>query len=223
MGRLKAILFDLDGVLVDAADWHKEAFNKTLESFGLQPLGDEEHEKTFNGLSTRAKLKILEGEGRLYTIGSWSNTSYDDFYNKKQELTKAIIEERCSPISRVHDAVDFAHYHTGGKIAVVTNCSKETAKLMLERANLTNSFEFMITNEDVDGKIKPHARPYIEAKDKFGLLNTTKKNVLAIDDTDKGIKSALDAGCITWRLRNFEDLSVLNLSNFVRHIDSCGL
>ena len=209
--RIRAVCFDLDGVLVDAPEWHKEAFNMALEHFGLQPLSDEEHLKTFNGLSTRVKLEILQKQGRLYTIGPWSNTSHDDFYNKKQEYTQQLIEHNCVPIERIIETVRHANRLFDNKTAVVTNCSRRTAELMLEKSGLSGLFQFIITNEDVDGKIKPHPWPYILAQNKLGFANTSKV-VLAIDDTGKGIMSAVDAHMRTWRLRRFEDLSVTNLN-----------
>lgn len=216
MGRLEGILFDLDGVLVDAADWHKDAFNQTLKEFCLEPLKEKDHEENFNGLSTRAKLAILRSRNDIPDDWTWSDEA---FYDRKQEITMQIIEARCSGVPRILDAVDYAHYYTGGKIGVVTNCSPISARFMLEKSQLLDTFPVIITNADVDGKIKPHPRPYIEGMDALGLMNRIKRNTLAIDDTEKGIKSALEAGCITWRLKKFDDLSVLNLSAFVRNLE----
>jgi beta-phosphoglucomutase-like phosphatase (HAD superfamily) len=205
--RIKAVAFDLDGVLVDAPEWHKIAFNMALEHYFFKPLTDEEHEKNFNGLSTRAKLKILSDQGR------WSDgwpMSNDKFYDKKQEFTAELIELNCEPITRVIDTVEYANSIFGGKTCVVTNCSRSTAELMLKKSNLFHRFQFIITNGDVDGKIKPHPWPYLLAKDKMGYSNSSK-TVLAIDDTSKGIMSAVDAKMRAWRLENFEDLTVRNL------------
>jgi hypothetical protein len=57
--RIDAILFDLDGVLVDACDWHYEALNAALVGAGHPPIGRETHLSTFNGLPTRKKLEML--------------------------------------------------------------------------------------------------------------------------------------------------------------------
>ena len=58
MEKIKCILFDMDGVLVDAKDWHYEALNKSLSLFGLQ-ISRYDHLHTFDGLPTRDKLKII--------------------------------------------------------------------------------------------------------------------------------------------------------------------
>ena len=54
---IKAILFDMDGVLIDAKEWHYEAFNKAINLFGLQ-ISRYDHLRTFDGLPTKEKLKI---------------------------------------------------------------------------------------------------------------------------------------------------------------------
>ena len=55
---IKAILFDMDGVLIDAREWHYEALNKALNHFGFF-ISLESHLSTFDGLPTRNKLEIL--------------------------------------------------------------------------------------------------------------------------------------------------------------------
>ena len=55
---IKAILFDLDGVLIDATDWHYEALDRALSIFGYK-ISREDHFKIYNGLPTNEKLKLL--------------------------------------------------------------------------------------------------------------------------------------------------------------------
>ena len=55
---IKAILFDMDGVLIDARDWHYDALNKALDHFGYF-ISRDSHLSTFDGLPTKDKLKIL--------------------------------------------------------------------------------------------------------------------------------------------------------------------
>ena len=63
-GQIKAVLFDMDGVLVNAKDWHYEAFNKALEVFGM-PISRSEHLSLYDGLPTRAKLQMLTEKKHL--------------------------------------------------------------------------------------------------------------------------------------------------------------
>lgn len=55
MSKIKAILFDMDGVLIDAKDWHYEALNDALRLFGVE-ISRYDHLHTFDGLPTKVKL-----------------------------------------------------------------------------------------------------------------------------------------------------------------------
>ena len=57
--NVKTILFDLDGVLVDACEWHYLALNLALKDFNIEQISRKDHEEKFNGLPTKVKLKIL--------------------------------------------------------------------------------------------------------------------------------------------------------------------
>ena len=55
---IRAVIFDLDGVLVEAKDWHFDALNKALSIFGCD-FSYEEHLTTYDGLPTKTKIKML--------------------------------------------------------------------------------------------------------------------------------------------------------------------
>lgn len=56
MPKIKAILFDMDGVLVDAKDWHYEALNQALSLFGME-ISRYDHLVTYDGLPTKKSSK----------------------------------------------------------------------------------------------------------------------------------------------------------------------
>ena len=64
MTKIKAIIFDMDGVLIDAKDWHYEALNRALKLFGYN-ISRYDHLVTFDGLPTRKKLEMLTREHGL--------------------------------------------------------------------------------------------------------------------------------------------------------------
>ena len=57
---IKAVLFDMDGVLIDARDWHYEALNKALAIFGME-INRYDHLVTYDGLPTKKKLETSIG------------------------------------------------------------------------------------------------------------------------------------------------------------------
>mgnify|MGYP000288861841 CR=1 FL=1 len=62
---IKAILYDLDGVLVDATEWHYESLNDALKDVAGFIIKRDEHISTFNGIPTIKKLEILHVKNML--------------------------------------------------------------------------------------------------------------------------------------------------------------
>ncbi|RLR17256.1 HAD family phosphatase, partial [Sodalis-like symbiont of Bactericera trigonica] len=56
--KIKAVIFDMDGVLIEAKDWHYDALNKALNLFGLD-ITRQEHQTVYDGLPTKHKLIML--------------------------------------------------------------------------------------------------------------------------------------------------------------------
>ena len=81
---IKAVIFDMDGVLIDAKDWHFDSLNKELGLFGSE-ISRYDHLVTFDGLPTKKKLEMLSIEGRL-------PLKLHDFINElKQEYTWEMV------------------------------------------------------------------------------------------------------------------------------------
>ena len=98
---VECILFDLDGVLVDACDWHYLALNSALESIGIDKISRDDHITTYNGLPTKVKLEMLglhEDECALvwklkqdYTLGIIKENS--EIQSEKIELLSKLKED----------------------------------------------------------------------------------------------------------------------------------
>ena len=63
---IKAVIFDMDGVLIDAKEWHYEALNNALKLFGYK-ISRHDHLVTFDGLPTRAKLQMMTEQEMLFS------------------------------------------------------------------------------------------------------------------------------------------------------------
>ena len=81
MTKIKAIIFDMDGVLIEAKDWHYEALNRALSLFGME-ISRFDHLVTYDGLPTKKKLEMLSIErGLPKGLHSFINDSQTDLYN----------------------------------------------------------------------------------------------------------------------------------------------
>lgn len=180
---IRAVLYDLDGVLVDACEWHYIALNMALKEISGEAISRAEHETVFNGLPTKRKLEILVQQGRV------KEADVQAVWDKKQELTNKAIGENASP-----DAAKIALHEKTASMGIVsvcvTNSITETAKYMLQQTGQLRFMQFVITNEMVKNP-KPHGEGYIVAMIKLGLM---PGECLIVEDSDKGIRAANSTG-----------------------------
>lgn len=202
---IKAVLFDLDGVLVNMPDGHYEALNKALALFGAR-ISEDEHFSFFNGLPSRKKIDELERQERL-------PTGLREFINEtKQVYTKEIIPRYCTPdYSKI---ILLGHLKKRGyKLACCSNSIKETLHLMLKSAHLFDHFDLIIGNDEVENS-KPHPEIYLTAFDRLGVK---PHECIIVEDSPHGIESGKASGATVYEVRNIGDV---NLSLFETLLNS---
>ena len=188
----------MDGVLIDARDWHFEALNEALKPFGFQ-ISQQDHIDRFNGLSTNSKLKILSNEyGFPFSL--------HDAVNKiKQDRTIRIAGNLCFPIVQ-HQILLSRLRQKKILVGVVTNSIRSSAEVLLGHAQLLRFLDTLVTNQDVE-KQKPDPECYLLACKNLGI---EPWQALVIEDGDYGAQAAKDAGCKVIRVDSPSDVS-LNL------------
>lgn len=191
---IKAIVFDLDGTLVDAKDWHYEALNEALSLFGLQ-ISRADHENRFDGLPTKKKLEVLSEEQGLPV------SLFPIISAIKQDSTLKHISNKCFP--RVEKLLMFQWIKSMGySTSVATNSIRKTAEAMLSASGLLNHLDILLTNEDVK-MAKPNPEIYLLAAARLGVL---PEECLVVEDHDYGIRAAEEAGCRVLRVPNVESV-----------------
>ena len=201
-----AVIFDMDGVLVDARDWHYRALNDALEIFDAR-IDSEEHEERFNGLPTRVKLQMLTAEGR---IPAHLHTLIDEV---KQERTLREAAQRCFP--RVEHLLMMEWLRRRDiKVGLATNSIRRTTMTMLDFAGLTGYIDVVLTNEDVK-QAKPSPEIYIECAQRLGVSPSLS---LVVEDSEYGVESATRAGCTVIAVSGVEDVSEELLRPYLEQI-----
>jgi HAD superfamily hydrolase (TIGR01509 family) len=207
MVRIKAIIFDMDGVLIDAREWHYEALNRALGLFGYS-ISRVDHLTTYDGLSTKQKLGMLTVERGL-PIG------LHDFINEmKQNYTQELVQLKCRP--------SFAHEYALSKLkgmgfilGVASNSIRATVDLMMAKSGLANYLEMTLSNQDVS-KAKPDPQIYHTAAKRLGL---TPGDCLVVEDNPHGIRAARDSGAHVMVVRSPEDVFLDNILEHLRKIE----
>lgn len=188
--RFSAIVFDMDGVLVDARDWHFESLNEALRIFG-EEISRDEHESRFDGLPTKVKLRMLEDDGR---IPAGLATQIESV---KQERTLRAAARLCFP--NLEHLIMLAELKRSGyKIGVATNSIRSSASAMLNFAGVLESLDVLVTNEDVE-RAKPDPAIYLKACESLGM---NPNQILVFEDNQYGIAAAKAAGCDVVRVES---------------------
>lgn len=201
--KIDTILFDMDGVLIEAKEWHYEALNRALDLFGM-PISRFDHLTTFDGLPTRRKLEMLSLERGL-------PSELHEFINEmKQQYTMELVQTQCKP-RFVHEYALSSLKARGYRMAVCSNSVRQTVTTMMDKANLSPYLSFMISNEDVRVG-KPNPEMYLTAMQRFGV---DPKQCLIVEDNENGIKAAKASGAHVMIVRDVGDT---NLDNIVRAI-----
>jgi HAD superfamily hydrolase (TIGR01509 family) len=179
---IKAILFDMDGVLIDAKDWHYDALNRALEHFGYT-ISRESHLSTFDGLPTRQKLQMLSDSRDL------PKGLHKFLNNLKQSYTLEISYQRCKPAFNHQYALSRLK-EDGYKLGVCSNSVRQSIEAMMKLSALDCYLDNLISNQDVV-KGKPDPEMYLKAMDVFDVR---PEECLILEDNDHGIQAANASG-----------------------------
>lgn len=208
MKKIEAVIFDMDGVLIDAKDWHYDALNEALSLFGFR-IDRFEHLSAYDGLSTRQKLVRLSKEKGL-------PESLHPFINEmKQHYTLSLIYQLCRP-RFVHEYALSRLKAEGYRLAVASNSIQQTVDVMMQKADLLKYLEFTMSNEKV-AHPKPDPEIYIKTIEKLSL---SPEQCLIVEDNENGIKAAEGSGAFTLTVRDVEDVNYGNITRRIREIEA---
>lgn len=193
----------MDGVLIDAKDWHYEALNRALNHLGFN-ISRYDHLVTFDGLPTRKKLEMLTKEHGL-------PPSLHGFLNElKQIYTMEIVNARCKPMFQ-HEYALANLKKLGYHLAVASNSIRHSIEVMMEKSKLSPYLSHIVSNQDVT-RGKPDPEIYRKA---MSLLGVTPEETLVVEDNEHGIASARAAGA---HLMIVEEVTDVTLDNIQKHI-----
>ena len=204
---IQGVIFDMDGVLIEAKDWHYEALNRALRLFGYS-ISRYDHLTTFDGLPTSKKLEMLSLESDL-------PRELHAFINEmKQEYTMELVHAQCAP-RFVHEFALANLKALGYRLAVASNSIRPTVDTMMRKARLDGYFDRMVSASDV-ARPKPDPDMYLTASRLIGL---EPSQCLVAEDNEKGIKAAVAAGAHVFRVRTVNEVTFDNLMNEIRALE----
>jgi len=182
MAKIKALLFNLDGTLIDSEFFNFECWNEILAGYKVT-LTYKDWLATYAGVPLPRNAQSLLAK---YEI----DTSLDEVITRRENLTLERLKTK--DVNLMPDVLDFIEffYAQGLTLAIVTSSPRKDVEAIFERNGLAKYFSLIITRSEVS-KSKPDPESYNLCVEKLGL---DKAECLAFEDTLNGVKSALAAG-----------------------------
>lgn len=204
---IEAVIFDMDGVLIDAKDWHYEALNRALRLFGKE-ISLTDHLSRFDGLPTKRKLQLLS------LTENFPRALHDFINTLKQIYTMEIVYTQCKPVFTQEHALSCLK-KSGYKIGVASNSIRASVEAMMQRASLAPYLDLMMSNEDVK-QAKPSPEIYIKS---MTILGVKPENTLIVEDNENGIKAARASGAHVLVVSNVNEVNYENITSTIENIE----
>jgi HAD superfamily hydrolase (TIGR01509 family) len=200
---IKLIIFDLDGVLVEAKNIHFDALNEALGS--KYSIEWNEHLSKYDGLKTNQKLEMLTKEKGLPT------ELYKQIWDEKQRLTLKKLSD-LKPSTQLQICMS-SLVSQGYKIACCSNSIRKTVLTVLSKLGIIEYFDLILSNEDVKNS-KPHPEIYWKAISMTGYL---PEETLIIEDSPFGLLAASRSKSHVMRVGSPKDITY---NNIYKHLNN---
>lgn len=196
----KAIIFDLDGVLVNSIRAHAYAYEQLFLPFGIA-FGFERYATEVKGMSRPDVIRKI--------LGELPTAQFQELMAKKAHLTEAYIKEE--GLTPIPGALEFVAkiQNLGLKNAVAT--ASRAPQLLLGAIGALDLFDVVIDASMVEFA-KPHPDVFLKAMDCIGAV---PEATLIIEDSLSGIEAALASGATVYALSTTEERQALNRAHRV--------
>lgn len=185
--KIKAIIFDLDGVIVDTAVFHYQAWKKLANTMGFD-LTEAQNER-LKGISRLESLDILLEIGKTDAIPDEEKqqlaTSKNEWY--RENILKMTPRDILPGVKDFLEELKKAHY----KIAI--GSSSKNAGTILERIGMKDFFDAVVDGTKIT-RSKPDPEVFLKGAQE---LNIPPEQCLVFEDAESGIEAAKNAGMKT--------------------------
>ncbi|MFQ6026376.1 MAG: HAD family hydrolase [Dehalococcoidia bacterium] len=187
----QAIIFDMDGVLVDSEPIFLNAVNRLLQREGVEPVSEADNEKHLIGTTVGETWRRLKEMRRLPEPTDLYISKYDD-------IVREVLSEPLPPQPGVTRLLETCA-RRGLPTAVASSSLRSWVGMKLNALGLQNSFDVILGGDDVT-RGKPEPDIYLLAAERLGF---SPENCIAIEDSPVGVASAVAARTYTIAVRTF--------------------
>jgi beta-phosphoglucomutase len=175
-----ALLFDLDGTLIDSDPLHEEVFREVLEPFG-HTVDAAFYRRHIHGRHNPDIFADLCPGEDPHRMG-----------DEKEALFRARLPERVPPVPGLPELLDRAEAE-GWPVAIVTNAPRDNAEAMLAALGLSDRFGTIFVGAEC-AQPKPDPAPYRAAQEHLGVR---PHHSVAFEDSPSGLRAARASGAVT--------------------------
>ena len=212
MKNFEAIIFDMDGVLVDSEPLFLQAINRVLINEGVSPISEEENEQFLIGTTVEETWRRLK-EGFLGEVRSLPRP-IDAYVQRYDTVVRQVMREELAPQPGVTRLLEEC-VRRGLPKAVASSSLRSWVHLKLEAIKLQSAFDVVLGGDDVaEGKPSPDI--YRLAAQCLGL---PPQKCIAIEDSPVGITAAVGSGAYTIAVRTYSTRN-LDISSAHAVLDS---
>ncbi|MBD3303403.1 MAG: HAD-IA family hydrolase [Candidatus Eisenbacteria bacterium] len=188
LSRIVALIFDLDGVLIDSEELNIAAARAGFAAVGF-PLAEDD----VVSIVGRHPADYVPELMRRHQVPEAA-------FSKLRRVQEATYLERHASVSPVPGAVAVLTglHERGFRLAVATSSERTNTEQVLERIGVRSRLEFVLTRDDVPRR-KPAPDVYLLASDRFSL---PPEGILVVEDSSHGIEAARAAGLACVALRS---------------------
>ena len=187
--RLKAVLFDMDGVIVDTEPLHRKAYFAMFDDVNI-PVTEE----LYNSFTGQSTINICRELVRLFNLSE----TPESLMKLKRKHFKYLFENDTS-LGLLDGVLDLIKdYHTNGlKLVLASSASMVNINRIFDRFDLNQYFVSKLSGADLQ-QSKPHPEIFIKAAEVAGF---PKQHCMVIEDSTNGMKAAKSAGiyCVGYR------------------------
>lgn len=203
--KINLIIFDLDGVLVDAKNIHYEALNSAL---GEYAISWSEHLSLYDGLKTTQKLQLLTERKGL------PPENHKSVWEAKQDLTLHMLH-KLKP-NKTLQSIMQALSQDGYKLAVCSNSIRKTVLTVLAKLGIIEYMDLILSNEDVKNS-KPHPEIYWKA---LSMMSMLPEETLIVEDSPYGLLAASRSKSYILRVKKPSEVTYTNISKKINEIET---